>query len=860
MSHLNDGAAGTPAFCQQRPPIDPATIFGLGPKKGGEGGEPQPSPLSITNAQFMNIIFSMVPEGELPVVCTKVGDPTSGGWPAMVAKDIASQCPRDQNNYFNCSTFKPGEDSRVNARNADFSAFYVLVLDDVGTKVDAAKLNGIEPTWQIETSPGNFQLGLILCEPLRDEAEVKALQTGVIVAGLCDPGAGGLNRWARLPEAVNGKEKHFDASGYPFRCRITVWNPEARFTPEQINSALGITPSSPASNRSSDTKSQRTSLPPADVSYEVFRPRELQNPAVSTLKSQGLYKRDLLDGRHEIICPWLEQHTDQIDTGTVYFEPSDIYPIGGFRCQHSHGDDKCISDLLTRLEIDEQQARHRSEIRTTKGAMDQVMKAAEYILAGGGTVYQMGGAIVFLRRDPATGDSAIELANEATLTIALSRLALWLNYDKRSKEWVRCDPPIRIVNMLLKALNYDYLAILKGIARQPYYRPTDGVLVMASGYDSKSGIYGAFEDVDYHLSNLTKADAETALAAIDELLSEFCFESETDKSAAISAMFTAAVRPSLPVAPAFLTTAPDSGVGKSYLNRIITAFAGGEPARASFPKTSEEATKSVVALLLTAPAVIEYDDMDTSFIPHGALNRMLTSEKITERVLGVSKTVTVPTKTFVIASGINIQPERDMLRRVITIRLASRSDEGIGRKFKGRPAEQVASSRIKMIGYILTIIEAWKQAGRPKADVPDIASYGDDWANHCRHPLIWLGLTDPAQCLFTQVENDTHRNALGIFLSEWYKAFGNSSVAVRKIIAKAHGDSSGPLADALLELPIHDSRGVNPSKFGWYLSKQVKRVVGDLRLLEDRADGRKGWRVEKVAKVVPASPPCPAPD
>jgi hypothetical protein len=50
----------------------------------------------------------------------------------------------------------------------------------------------------------------------------------------------------------------------------------------------------------------------------------------------------------------------------------------------------------------------------------------------------------------------------------------------------------------------------------------------------------------------------------------------------------------------------------------IGAFAGpAGNAKVSYPTTSEEATKVILSLLLTSPAVIEFDDMDTDWIPHG---------------------------------------------------------------------------------------------------------------------------------------------------------------------------------------------------------------------------------------------------
>lgn len=42
----------------------------------------------------------------------------------------------------------------------------------------------------------------------------------------------------------------------------------------------------------------------------------------------------------------------------------------------------------------------------------------------------------------------------------------------------------------------------------------------------------------------------------------------------------------------------------------------------------------ILSLLLTSPAVIEFDDMDTDWIPHGTIKRMLTADQITDWILG----------------------------------------------------------------------------------------------------------------------------------------------------------------------------------------------------------------------------------
>ena len=36
-----------------------------------------------------------------------------------------------------------------------------------------------------------------------------------------------------------------------------------------------------------------------------------------------MYKQPLGDGKHDITCSWVDEHTNAVDSGTAYFEPDD---------------------------------------------------------------------------------------------------------------------------------------------------------------------------------------------------------------------------------------------------------------------------------------------------------------------------------------------------------------------------------------------------------------------------------------------------------------------------------------------------------------------------------------------------------
>lgn len=819
--------------------------------KGGEGGD-----FKITNAEFVADVFQKLPEAVFAAVCSKPGDPGIGGWVASRADQVVENISAGHNNYVGCSSFYPGDDGSFKARKDRFAACHFLMLDDLGTKVPFDRLAGFELSWLIETSPGNHQGGIILAEPVIDGAAAVRLLTAVIDAGLCDPGATGpLSRWARLPVAINGKPKYADEAGDPFRCRLIEWRPEKRYTPQEIVDRLQLE-LAPAGRPKREVKpSADNPRSMGNDADDVLTPKAAQNPVVAALKARGLYKTPLGSGKHDLTCPWAQEHTDGLDTGAAYFEPDELYPLGGFCCQHSHREKIHIRQLLEFLGICNTEARHKPVIRVVAGDLHRVIDAAEKELADRGQHYQAGGLIVSVSTDPTSGDPSIVPTSAPALTRELSVAATWEKYDGRAEDLVRCDPPQRHVTILYDAQSFRHLPPLAGVARQPYFRESDGKLITQAGYDKTSQRFGVFDPRQFVISDPTLDAARAALALLEELLNEFHFVAATDKAAALAAIFTAVVRPTLAHAPGFHVKAPVSGSGKTYLCELIGAFGGpAGNAKVSYPTTSEEATKVILSLLLTSPAVIEFDDMDTDWIPHGTIKRMLTAEQITDRILGVSKIATVSTRTLFLGSGNNVGPVRDLLRRVVTIHIDPRCSTPATMTYKSFPVERVRKQRGLYVAAVLTIILAWRRAGSPRAAIESIVTFGGAWSDYCRHPLIWLGHRDPAMALLEQINHDPDGDALAGLMAAWRAAFGSTSTTVRRVVEVAQ-QGNFDLLDAIREFPVEERGEINRSKFGWLLKKNANRIVGGFVFQHATADGRVAWRV--VTTNTPPLTPLP---
>jgi hypothetical protein len=802
-----------------------------------------------SNQEFLRNVFNKELSMALPIVVSFKGNPSTvpekawSGRPWQTSNDLNTDLPRDANNYFTPAVFNPDKDGKYRRKKKHFQALHAVVLDDVGTKVLKERLT-LPPSWLLETSPGNYQAGYLLHEPLSDVGIADRLMNAIVAAGLCDPGANGPStRLARLPIAVNGKHSP------PFSCRMLMWSPELRYTVEELIAGLQLEMENPGRPRRQGTRSIQER--PADGD-PVFIPPPDENAVLVALRHSGLYKAPLGEGKHDITCPWVKEHTGQVNSGTAYFEPDDHWPIGGYKCQHGHCADRHIRDLLRVLEIELSAARMKPIIRVVPGELNRVVDAAERELARSHRHYQRGGLIVSVVTDPGTHETRVQNIGQPALMRALARVTTWERFDCRCEDWVRTDPPARHVAVLFDSSSYPHLPVLNGLARQPYLRP-DGSLVTEAGYDRVTGMFGIFDERSFSvLDSPNRKQAEAALLLLDDLLGEFPFAGISDRSAALSAMLTAAVRPSLAHAPMFHVRAPMVGSGKSYLCELITAFA--TPQRGTpttFPQDDEECRKMLLAELLRSPAVIEFDNLTSDLLAHKSLCMALTSEFMSGRILGVSKTATVSTRVLFLSSGNNVGPVQDMTRRCLSIRLNPGCEIPAARSFK-RPdlLSELLSERGRYVSAALTIVRAWLAAGRPKMPCQALSGY-TQWSDLCRQPLLWLGYTDPAVSVFEAMKEDPDRESLDRLLKAWQRVFGSMPTMVRDAVKAAAISQveNQELNDALHE--IADERGeINRRKLGCWIRRHENRVVDGRYFV--RAGGKRSaeaWHIKTVESV-----------
>lgn len=251
------------------------------------------------------------------------------------AGDWASRRPlrESTNQYFCVSVFNPDEQGRARRRKSLFLRARCVVLDDVREKLcaeEAAKLP--PPSWILETSPGSEQWGYILAEPCTDRARFDNLQDGLVASGLSpmgtDPGQKGVTRYVRLPGGVNTKASKM-INGQPWQCRLLAWSPWLTHNLSELAAPFFVDLDAPRRDGRVDGAAD---LPDHPI---------LQIPDVIHIKDVRS------DGRFDVTCPWVDEHTGSIDNGAAVFTNTD--GSMGFKCHHGACEQRTARDLIRKV-------------------------------------------------------------------------------------------------------------------------------------------------------------------------------------------------------------------------------------------------------------------------------------------------------------------------------------------------------------------------------------------------------------------------------------------------------------------------------------------------------------------------------
>ena len=448
------------------------------------------------------------------------------------------------------------------------------------------------------------------------------------------------------------------------------------------------------------------------------------------------------------------------------------------------------------------------------------------------------------------------------LCLRLERAARWFRFVKarpgseaamrgEKYEKVKADAPMRIARGIMAENVLPYPA-LEGIAEAPVFLPS-GEVLERPGYDEQSGLwYAPAADYPPVPSSPDHAAAVRAAAEILEPFDEFPFVEDVDRAAFLAYVLSPLARTAIDE-PAPMTSfdSPIRGSGKSKLATLGGMIGTGrEPALMVPTDDDEELRKAALAFGLEGTRLCIIDNAAGAF-GSKQFAAILTMRTISGRVLGVSKTATVPLRAVWAITGNNLTFKGDLPRRVMHVRIDPKMEHPENREFKiANLSEHVREERARLVVAGLTILRAFHLAGRPHNKRPGRGF--EAWCALVRSAVEWAIKVDPwPESPDGGDDNDSEHEALRHALVAWEETFGEVPTTAAAACARAMGNPEFQATLALfVGIPVArlDARAL-----GYRLRHSRNQIASDpdkgaLKFVkegEDRIAGAR-WTVQVV--------------
>jgi ATPase family associated with various cellular activities (AAA) len=271
----------------------------------------------------------------------------------------------------------------------------------------------------------------------------------------------------------------------------------------------------------------------------------------------------------------------------------------------------------------------------------------------------------------------------------------------------------------------DWIPEIRSIIEIPSFT-SSGQLILAKGYNPETGI---FKKNDSPTINMGGNVEEAIKYLLEEVLGDFPFSDDTSKAYALGALIMMFARPMISgPTPLHVVSAPTPGTGKTLLTEVIAAIVGGTSKHFNYSSNDSENRKQITSILKDNVSVILIDNVKRK-VDSAALDRAITSTRLSDRILRSSQQVDLINKSLWLLTSNNCELSEDTVRRTIEIRLdAKLKIPGKGRMFRHpNILKWVADHREEIRGKILTLIQYWIDQGGPVAVIPYLGSF-EDWS------------------------------------------------------------------------------------------------------------------------------------
>ena len=353
-------------------------------------------------------------------------------------------------------------------------------------------------------------------------------------------------------------------------------------------------------------------------------------------------------------------------------------------------------------------------------------------------------------------------------------------YEKKKQLWVPADCPANLASMYLERIGLWRLCKITALATCPLLL-ADGRILDQPGFDKATGIYFDPQGVTFP-SVPARPTKDEARAALDMLMSpcrEFPFVNEESRSVLRSLLLSSVSRFAYRFVPLHAFDAPAIGTGKSKLFDCASIMlTGRECAVVSQPADEVEFEKKLFALLLAGDPIVSIDNCDRP-LDSPFLCMILTQAAVQSRILGLSKTASIPNTVLMGANGCNFSVAGDMQRRVINGKLDAGEEKPWEREFESEdPVIVFKRERPQHVVAALTVLRAYIIAGHPGQPAPALGGF-EQWGRLVRDCLLWLDDADPCLTMEATRAADPERQKLEAVITHWRDVLGRRSLTAR---------------------------------------------------------------------------------
>jgi hypothetical protein len=435
------------------------------------------------------------------------------------------------------------------------------------------------------------------------------------------------------------------------------------------------------------------------------------------------------------------------------------------------------------------------------------------------------------------------------LSETFERLIIFGRWNAKQKKLITCNCPDRLTRAYLNRQGKWKLPVLTGIICAPLVRP-DGSLLDAPGYDDATGLFFATEETWPPVPNEPRReDAREALETLRAPFEEFPWAAEEgitadhNRAVLVAAILTAIERRILGACPVFGFTAPTPRTGKSLLAESIAIIAIGKPAPVTAVSTEqEELRKAFTAALREGQSIINLDNIE-GILRSPDLCKIITQAEFSDRLLGETKMLELPTNVMWTATGNNFAFGGDLAQRALLCRIETKKERPEDRSFKiPNLPTYLTEHRQKLVVAALTILRAFSVEERPKQDVKPWGGF-DDWSRLIREALVWAGEADPCATRTAAIGDEPDTENTAEALRQLAAAFPGKTFILEEAIKRAN-ESNGNLRAALEHVVPEE---LDTKRLSYWARKWNKRTVGGLQLVNSgRGTNARNWKIEIV--------------